>query len=131
MIMLILGITLLVGGGVASALTKQLKLDHKQASKVLEHAPVREPALDALERLRQISVASLKESQELFSDAAKPGRDHDRPSSELVPIIEPHVAEIANLDRAFLDKRDELHGMLTRDQWNAVFRPDSSAADSS
>jgi len=121
MILLILGITLLLGGGAMSGLSKQLKMDHKTAKKVLEGAPVREQALDLIGSMQKLSEESMKESQKLLSEAIKAGRDHERPSADLVTLTEPHVQKIAELDSTFLDRRDALRAALTPEQWNAVF----------
>jgi len=121
MIMIILGLTLLLGGGAMSGLSKQLKLDRKTAKTALEGAPVREQALDLLESMQKLSEESLEESQKLLNDALKAGRDHALPSSELATLVEPHVHRIAELDSTFLDRREALRAALTREQWNAVF----------
>jgi hypothetical protein len=123
-----LGIILLLGGGVSSLLAQQLKLDHKRAATVLKGTAVRKPALDWLDALRKTSTQSLQTSQEMVSAAIKKGRDHELASGALEPIVEPYVQKLAQLDRAFLDQRDSLRVKLTREQWDAVFQPDSTQA---
>src|SRR5262249_28775593 len=118
MIMLIIGITLLLGGGITSGLWQQLKLDHKTAKTALLGLPVREQALDLIQSMQKLSQQSLQESQKLLNEAIKAGRDHALPSAELVSLAEPHLRRIAELDSTFLDRRDALHAALTREQWS-------------
>ena len=122
-----LGIIMLLGGGVTSMLSRQLKLDHKRAKTVLEGSAARKPALDLLATMGKTSTQSLQTSQKMVSAAVKKGRDHELPSSELDAIVEPYVEKIRKLDRAFLDQRDSLRVRLTREQWDSVFQPDSTA----
>jgi DNA gyrase/topoisomerase IV subunit A len=121
-----LGIIMLLGGGVTSLLTQQLKLDHKRAATVLEGTAVRKPALDLLDAMRKNSTQSLKTSQKMVNEAVKKGRDHDLTSSQLEPIVDPYLQKLAQLDRAFLEQRDSLRTKLTREQWDSVFQPDST-----
>jgi hypothetical protein len=123
MIWILLGIALLSGGGASSALSKQLGLDHKQASEVLKDSPQRKPALKALQAMQKLSQQSLGESKKLVSDAVKAGRDHSRPTRDIEPLIQPRLDKIARLDRDFLGQRDSLRAALTKEQWNQVFVP--------
>ena len=122
MIVIALTIALLIGGGVSSLMSKQLKSDRKHAGDVLKGADVRSQALETLDSMRKTSTESLKMSQKLGKEALKAARDHDRPSAEIGSLVQDQVARIADLDRAFLDQRDRLHGLLTREQWDAVFQ---------
>ena len=122
-----LGIILLLGGGVTSMLTQQLKLDRERAATVLAGSEARKPALDLLAGMRKTSVQSLETSRKMVSEAVKKGRDHELPSSALEPVVEPYIRKIGQLDRAFLDQRDSLRVVLTREQWDAVF-PESTQA---
>jgi hypothetical protein len=129
-VIIALTIVLLLGGGALSSLAKQLKLDRKHAGDVLKGTEVRSPALEVLESMVKISAESGKNSQKLLDEGLKAGRDHDRPSVEIGSMLETHAERIAQLDRSFLDQRDALHGLLTREQWDAVFQEDSADARS-
>jgi len=124
-VIIALTIALLMAGGALSGLTKQLKLDRKHAAEVLKGTEVRSPALEALESMTKIGVESTKTSQKILNEGLKAGRDHDRSSAEIGSMLEAHAERIAQLDRSFLDQRDALHGMLTREQWEAVFQNNS------
>jgi hypothetical protein len=113
---------LLLGGGALSGLTKQLKLDRKHAADVLKGTEVRSPALEALESMTKISAESMKTSQKILNEGLKAGRDHVRSSAEIGTMLEAHSERTAQLDRSFLDQREALHGLLTREQWDAVFQ---------
>lgn len=121
MIWILLGIALLSGGGASSALSKQLALDHKQASEVLKDTPQRKPALDLIQSMKKLSQQSVQESKKLMNDAVKAGRDHEKPSDQIAPLLEPHLTKLDAIDRAFLDRRDSLRTVLTKEQWNQVF----------
>ena len=124
-----LTVILLLGGGATSLLAQQLKLDHQRASTVLMGSVARKPALDRLDAMRKTCTQSLQTSRKMVAEAVKKGRDRELPSSALEPIVAPYVEKIAALDRAFLDQRDSLRTVLTREQWDAVF-PESTSAES-
>lgn len=124
-ISMILLFSILMGGGAVSGLSKQLEADRKNAEAVLKGTDQQKTALQILEAMQKVSASSGKEAQKLSKEGLKAGRDHARPSSEIGALMEAHDEEMAAFDRSFLDKRDALRVLLSREQWNGVFRSDT------
>lgn len=120
MIWIMLGI-LLLSGSATSNFTRQLEADYRRAEQVLADSPQRQPALEQLAAMRDISRKSFKASSKLLSRGVKLGRDHELPSDAIANDLQDQVATVEILDRQFLDARDRLHALLTRDQWVAIF----------
>jgi hypothetical protein len=78
--------------------------------------------------MRKLSAESPKTSQKLTRQALKQARAHERPSAEIGATLESSAAQLAQLDRTLLDKREALRALLTRDQWNAIFQSDTTGA---
>jgi hypothetical protein len=111
-------------------LKDQLKADEKHAEQVLEGSQQRAAALELIESMREISGESFKLSQKLTSQALKQARAHERPSAEIAATLASNASQLAALDRTFLDKREALRGLLTREQWNAIFQADTTETGS-
>ena len=119
---------LIFGGGGSSMLADQLKQDEQHAKEVLKGSKESAAARELLESMRKLSAESFKTSQKLTNQALKQARAHERPSAEIRATLESGAAQLAQLDRTLLDKREALRALLTRDQWNAIFQPDTTGA---
>jgi hypothetical protein len=117
---------LIFGGGESSLLEAQLKQDEKHAAEVLQGSEHRAAALELIESMRKISGESFKLSQKQTSQALKQARAHERPSAEIGATLASSATQLAALDRTLLDKREALRGLLTREEWNAIFQADTT-----
>jgi hypothetical protein len=117
---------LIFGGGEASLLEAQLKQDEKRAAEVLQGSEQRAAALELLESMRKTSGESFKLSQKQTRQALQQARAHERPSAEIGATLASSATQLAALDHTLLDKREALRGLLTREQWNAIFQADTT-----
>jgi hypothetical protein len=120
---------LIFGGGESSLLEAQLKQDEKHAAEVLQGSQQRAAALELLESMRKISGESFKLSQKQTSQALKQARAHERPSAEIGAALASSATQLAALDGKLLDQREALRGLLTREQWNAIFQADTTETE--